>query len=753
MGHKSTRRHSIARLTGIAVLFAAPLFAQQQAHVCVQDTAARRLPGAALRADNRVLAITGGDGCAQINLPAKTPLLQVESPGFATATVKMPTGAALTVTLQPAARKEDIIVTASRTPLALDSSASSVVVLTNKELEQTPGFTLDDQLRQVTGFQLFRRSSSWAANPTSQGVSFRGLGSTAASRTLVLSDNVPLLNPFDATVHWDEIPQLAVQSVEAMRGGASDLYGSSAIGGVIQVIPVAPATNTYAVNVFGGGLGTYALDTLGTLSQGKWSGLAGSDYFHTDGYIPVPAPFRGSADTDDNQHSQNGRIEARYAPSADSSLFVRGNVLNEARQNGTQLQTNATRIWRYATGGDWSGTQWGRAFLRVYGSDQDYRQSFSAIPANRDSETLTRLQRVPAQELGGAAQWAQTYFRTLTLVAGADVRDIRGDDKETPISGGVAKPQISTTARQRYTGVYGEALWLPKNWSISFSSRIDHFATFDGLQTTAGSPAVTPQPTISQTLFNPRLGVVRQISPHFSLTGSAFRAFRGPTLNELYRTGQVGQTTMLANPNLRSERATGYEAGAFVSARRFGTLRGTYFWTKVDDPITNLIISQSGSAIIEMRENLGQTRSRGVATEYEARPCSFLLITGGYQYAKATVTQFAPQPSLVGTWTPEVPRNSYTSTAQLQSARWGSLGLFIYGSGREYDSSGNLFELHSYTRFDVEASHAIRANWSAYASVQNLLDRTIEVARTPVLSVGTPQVLTVGIRKLLAVPR
>jgi outer membrane receptor protein involved in Fe transport len=653
----------------------------------------------------------------------------------------------VTVTLQPAPERQVLVVTASRTPLALDSSASSVVSLSANQLEDTPGFTLDDQLRQVGGFQLYRRSSSWAANPTAQGVSLRGLGSSAPSRTLILSDQVPLLDPFTASVHWNEIPDLATQSVEVMRGGASDLYGSSAIGGVIQVIPVTPSTSNYAIDAYGGSLGTYALSTLGTLTRGHWSGLAAGDYFHTDGYIPVPEPYRGTVDADDNVHFQNGRTELRYVYPGGSSLFLRGNLLNEARQNGTQLQTNATRIWRYASGGDWSDPAWGHVLVRIYGSDENYRQSFSSIPPDRDSETLTRLQRVPAQEIGAAAQWAQTYLHTLTVVAGADVRDIRGDDRETPVSSGVYQPQISTTARQRYTGVYGLALWLPRDWSFSLSSRLDHFATFDGLQTTAGNPVSLPQPTISQTLFDPRLGIVRQLSHTFSLTGSAFRAYRGPTLNELYRTGQVGQTTMLANPNLKSERATGYEFGVLADAGRYGTLRTSYFWTEVNRPITNLIISQSGSSIVEMRENLGQIRSRGISAEYDAHPLPPLLITAGYQYAKATVTQFDPQPSLVGTWTPEVPRNTFSGALHLNSIRWGSLGFFAYTSGREYDASGNQYELSGYARFDVEASHQLRHGWSAYASVQNLLDRSIQVARTPVLSTGTPQLLIVGLRR------
>ena len=67
----------------------------------------------------------------------------------------------------------------------------------------------------------------------------------------MLSDQVPLNDAFGGWIHWNEIPQLAMREVEVMRGGASDLYGSSAIGGVIDVVPVVPESFEYAVDVAG----------------------------------------------------------------------------------------------------------------------------------------------------------------------------------------------------------------------------------------------------------------------------------------------------------------------------------------------------------------------------------------------------------------------------------------------------------------------------------------------------------------------
>ena len=99
---------------------------------------------------------------------------------------------------------------------------------------------MDDVLRQVPGFSLFRRSDSRTANASNQGVSLRGLGGTAASRALVLQDGFPLVDAFGGWVYWDRVPRESISSVEVFRGGASNLYGSDALGGVVQFLTRQP---------------------------------------------------------------------------------------------------------------------------------------------------------------------------------------------------------------------------------------------------------------------------------------------------------------------------------------------------------------------------------------------------------------------------------------------------------------------------------------------------------------------------------
>jgi outer membrane receptor protein involved in Fe transport len=719
--------------------------ADRPVKVCVKDEQGNAISDAQmlLRSDTVRQFSSDTTGCATIQVSGAPAVVEISHAGFGAVTKPIGDGDVnLDVVLRVAAANTVVEITAARTPLALDATASSVRTMTEQQLDEAPGFNLDDRLRQVAGFQLFRRTGSWVANPTTQGTSLRGLGSTAASRTLVLSDQVPLNDPFGGWIHWNEIPQLAMREVALMRGGASDLYGSSAIGGVIDVVPVIPERFTYAADLSGSTQNTSSINGLLAGTVKGWSGLAAATFFRTGGYILTAPEARGAVDVPSNVHSQSGRIEVRHKLGP-GGVFVRGNLLNEARGNGTPLTTNATRIWRYVGGGDWSDGGDGRVLLRLYGANQGYRQSFSSIAANRATEKLTRLQVVPSAQLGGAAQWART-FGAWTVVAGSDTLDTRGNDAETPVVNNVLQQTVSNTARQRDTGVYGEALWQPHGWSLALSSRVDHFVSFDAHQT--GTTPIPVLPETAETIFDPRLGVVKQFRGGVSLTGSVFRAFRGPSLNELYRTGQVGQQITLANPALRSERATGWEAGGLWNVRRFGTVRSSYFWTQVNRPVAAVAITTTPTSQLLQRQNLGQLTSKGITAEAEMRPLSFLIVTAGYQYANSTVTKFQADPTLVGKWTAQVPRNSATVQARMEKPRWGVFSVDLRSSGQQFDDSANQFRLAGFAQVDLYAEHTFGRIFRLYGAVQNLADSRIEAGRTPILTLASPRIVTAGIR-------
>ena len=177
----------------------------------------------------------------------------------------------LRVVLAPLPLKELVVVTAARTSTRLGETSASVAVVSSGQLEQTAALRLDDALRQVTGFQLFRRSGSRTANPTTQGVSLRGTGASGASRALVLLDGIPLNDPFGGWIYWGRVLRESVDQVEVLRGGASHLYGGTALSGVVNVIGLAPETSSVSAELSYGNQQTPGGSFFGSLTRGKWT--------------------------------------------------------------------------------------------------------------------------------------------------------------------------------------------------------------------------------------------------------------------------------------------------------------------------------------------------------------------------------------------------------------------------------------------------------------------------------------------------
>jgi outer membrane receptor protein involved in Fe transport len=692
------------------------------------------------------------DAEGRISVPCNQPCtVRVQASGFSDKSVQIT--APVTVQLDPASASEQVTVTAYRTPLGELQSPVTTRVLSTQALSTTASITMDDRVRQLPGVEMFRRSSSLVANPTSQGISVRGLGSTSASRTLVTQDDVPLNDPIGGWIHWEEQPELAIHSVELVRGGASDLYGSSAIGGVLNFITARPTSNLVEVRGSYGSNATYDTSALAQTKHGPWGLLAAGGTLGTDGYIQQAPSQRGPIDVPSNVHSQNGLLVGEHASDA-LRLFARGSVMNEARGNGTPYQTNGTRLWRYATGADWQSAHNDTTVLRFYGSTEHYRQTFSSVtntptPAEptctyRCGETPTRFSLVPVNELGAVAHWSRPFGSGLVLLAGADVHDVRIWDQEQTY--GAAPTLTNLSDHQRDAGLYAEAMWVHRAWTVSASGRMDWFQNYDGnLRAWNGStwiPSPTQPPELSQHLFNPRMGVSRKFLEHWAVSASGFRAFRAPTPSELYRSTQVGNKLTLPNGSLLSERATGWETGVAYQ-RPWGAIRSSYFFTEVNRPIVAVTISPNSSPILLRRQNLGQITSKGVSVDFEIAPQHWLSLDGGYQYAHATVTSGSQD---VGNWIPEVARNMGTLNLRAFKPRLGMLSLLSRMSGRQYDDDANLFLLHGFFRLDAYASHDFGSRFQVFAAGENLFDRQIEVSKTPSTTLGTPRTVRVGLQ-------
>lgn len=732
------------------LLLPASLDAQQPGSVSlsltVEDLNGAALQGAIVTSSSgKRLGATNETGNLTVTCTAPC-RLTISSPGFAEQTVSLTASA--TIRLQPRGVAQQVTVTAYRAPLGELQSPITTRLVTQKALHNTAAITLDGKLARIPGVQLYRRSSSLVANPTSQGISARGLGSTSASRTLVVEDDMPLNDPVGGWIHWEEIPALAIRNVQLVREGASDLYGSSAIGGVINIVPVRPTSNQFEFSSSYGGNATFDENLLAQTKHGPWGALFASTVLGTNGYIQEAPNQRGPVDQPSNVHSQSAVLDLEHQ-GGPLRLFVRSSAYNDSRHNGTPYQYNATRMLRYATGGDWQTLRNSSLDVRLYGSDEEYRQTFSSISNSptpsaptcsyRCGEIPVKFSFIPDNELGGSAQWNEPLGAGLLLVAGADVYDARMWDLEDTFKGGGSI--TNQYDRQRDTGMYAELMWVHKAWTVTASGREDWFDNFNNqLLNLTGSGwtlAAAQPPQLSQQVFDPRLGISRTLNAHWALNASGFRAFREPNPDELYHAFQIGSQLTLANNDLLSERATGWDAGV-ATQYHWGTIRASYFLTEVNRPITAVNLSPN----TYKRENLGQIESRGASLDYEVAPRPWLAVDGGYQYAHAVVSR---GPQYLGNWIPETPRNMANLNLRAFKPRLGTLSLQGRMSGKMYDDAANTFLLHSYFRLDVHASHNIGNRLQLFVDGENLFNRAIEVSKTPTTTLGTPRVARFGL--------
>jgi len=583
---------------------------------------------------------------------------------------------------------ETITVTATRTKTRLADTPASVVVLDKTALAASPSPALDDALRQVPGFALFRRTGSRTANPTSQGVSLRGVGASGASRALVLDDGIPLNDPFGGWIYWGRVPRAALDRVEVLRGGASDLYGSAAMGGVVQFLRRDAGV---ALDVSAGSERTGAGSLFAAQTVGAWRGSVAADVLRTDGYVLVPESQRGAVDVDAN--ARHAAVDATIERLFDDSAraFLRGSHYDESRQNGTPLQVNDTAFRQLALGVDA-----GALLLRAYGSEQRYHQTFSAIAADRSSERLTVDQRVPSRASGGSLQYARGLGERHALVAGVEERDVAATDIENT---------ARTTGAQRTTGAFVEdSMIVAPSLTVSGAVRADRWQ--------------------DETAWSPRLSALWRAGDGVALTAAAYRAFRAPTLNELLRNFRVGNVLTLANANLTAERLSAVEAGV-----RFAWFRATLFSMTTDDTISNVTLSTTPSLITRQRQNQGSSRSRGVEFDADRRLGRDWRLSAGWLFADASLS--------TGRRTPQVPRN----TATLQVTWRDALGVQARWSSRQFDDDLNQFPLRGYAAIDLFASRGV-----VYVAVENLTNARIEAGATPVVTLGQPRAVRLGLR-------
>lgn len=579
----------------------------------------------------------------------------------------------------------------------------------------------------------------------------RGMGSSGASRALVLLDGVPITDPFGGWVNWSQIPRESLESAEFLRGGASDLYGGEALSGVAQLLTKTPEGTDASLDLSYGNERTPNVSGYLGHSFGQWLASGAAEYFRTDGYIPVEFSQRGAVDNPANSLHRNGQLQLQRQLSKRSRFFLRGLAYDDSRHNGTIIEVNRTRAWQAVTGLDLEGPSDSLLQVRGYGGTETYHQTFASVAADRNSETLARVQQVPSRQFGLSAQYSRALGWN-TVLAGGEFSHVTGESDDEIFTASRPSSLVNAGGIIRSAGIFVEDIARIKSrLVVTGGVRFDDWRTVDGFTRTVTLPSGTTVPIQfadrSETAWNPKLAATFRINDRIALKASAYRSFRSPTLNELYRSFRLGNALTTANPLLRSERLTGWELGPAEKLLNGKlNLRQGFFWATVHQPIANVTLSTTPALITRQRQNLGSTRARGVEAQADLALMKWIEVSAQYQFVDALVTSFPVDPSLVGLQVPEVPRHEFTFQARYSNPRFITVAFQGRSNSSVFDDDRNTLTLDPYFKLDLFISRRLNSYADIYAAAENLLNDHYMVARTNVVTLASPLVARGGLQ-------
>jgi outer membrane receptor protein involved in Fe transport len=404
--------------------------------------------------------------------------------------------------------------------------------------------------------------------------------------------------------------------------------------------------------------------------------------------------------------------------------------------------------------------------MTAYLVSQDSSQTFSSVNAARTAETPASDQfDVPATALGfaGSSTWKDASGGTTTL--GADARDVRGETREDySYSNGAYADQRFAGGRQTFAGVFAEQSEpLGPTVHAIVGLRLDWWKNSDGhLRNVAASDGSlllqSLYPAQTGTEFSPSAGLTWQATRELEFHLAGQRAFREPTLNELYRPFRQGNTTTLANAALATEHADTAELGATWKRDRL-TVTVEGFAARLMDAVSNVTLAQGpgtfplfgtlpAGGIGQERLNLDRVDTLGVQLGLDWRPSDAFSVNASVIDEEATVAAASVSPALVGTTLPEVPRYSASLGFTWHPQKRVYLNARVVRTGSQFDDSQNLLPLAPATVIDASLRFVVTTYAEFFATVDNLGNAQVETAHSAlgVFNVAPPRMVGAGAR-------
>jgi outer membrane receptor protein involved in Fe transport len=425
----------------------------------------------------------------------------------------------------------------------------------------------------------------------------------------------------------------------------------------------------------------------------------------------------------------------------------------------------------------------------AYLQDQSFASTFSGVNVTRTAETPASDQfAVPSTALGGAWTGVWRHADRARTSFGGDLRLVRGETREhfTFTNGAFTRLRVAG-GKQAVGGVFAlHERALGETLRATLGGRLDSWSDTEGhrYETDRNTGAVFRNDRYADrdgTTFSPSVGLIWTPAPAWRARANAQRAFRRPTLNELYRPFRVGPNITEANAALGTERVTSAEAGAewtfFAQRTQPSPLRtiapkaaqphaikalilgAAAFTNDLRDAVGNVTLARgpgtfplfgviAAGGVGRQRLNLERTRVRGVELSAKWFPSEALTVTGDYLRNDAEVRRTSVAPGLVGNRVAQVPRDSAAMGAVWRAPGRMTIAPRLRWIGRQFEDDENQLRLGEVVIADVNVTHTLNKHLELFLTVENIGNARIETGRTAdgIVNVGTPRLALGGLR-------
>lgn len=611
------------------------------------------------------------------------------------------TGALILMFASPASADDasvsEVVVTATNTPVAIEGVPASVTVITQDDIRRRFAYDLADILEGAPGVTV------GGAGMTRRNISIRGM---SAEHTLFLVDGQRVTSSLSAMAHSDFdlawVPVEAIDRVEVVRGPMSSLYGSDALGGVVNVITRRP-TETWirSASVMGGHFDGGEGDAVqaaaylaGPLVEDRL-GVAFS--LSASGRKDTPLLENARLSELEGRRNIGGEATLTWTPDAAQRFDFAVAYGEDARWRDTSTTATPPKYYKYYDDierlrlavrhtGDWS---WGETTLRAY------RARLDRGNRRTGGETPTAPQTMTEDLLEGFA--TVDRFARHRITAGVNLRGEQLKDATVNRQAKARSDQYAVFAQDEFA--------VSERLSVVGGVRFDHHEAYDWQS-------------------SPRLYAVFQATPQLTLKGGVGAGFKSPTLKQLspeyVAIGGGNRFYIYGAPGLRPETSTSYEASVEYRSARW-RIQATAFRNDLENLIETYCVSSCGVRLKEIRNyrNVSEARTEGLELFGE-------MTLPGSLALNASVSRLEAENRQTGAALNERPEAAATVTLDWRPSETRAAFLRARYTGRQYVASGSSqVKLPDYAIWSAGLKQALNERVEFSVELDNIGDERL----------------------------